>query len=128
MSYGVEAETGRAVNGIEMSGRSGETCSPFFGISGGVEDAIDRHCPCGVFVENRVGESTDDTATIISENLRVDLRGTADRLDAGIDTAEEFFSQADSATFVPAVGFLDILLRFRCDYEFSGHNDSAPVV
>src|ERR1051326_5156528 len=45
----------------------------------------------------------------------------ANRKNASIDTAEEFFAQPRLLFLVPSVGFVNVLLGFRQKDEISGH-------
>lgn len=86
-------------------------------------DAVKRHRPVGILIEEGVGKSSDQDPSIVFVNFRVKFGHATDALDASVDTAQKLLSQAESTFFIPVIGIADILRGFRRKNEFSGHID-----
>jgi hypothetical protein len=77
-----------------------------------VEDAINRDHTARILVEDGIRELPHKAPPIVFVDDSVQLGAAEDLLGASIDAAQEFLAQADPPTFIPGIGFGDILFGF----------------
>jgi hypothetical protein len=87
-----------------------------------MEHTIDGDRPVDIFIEDSVREAARQGSAIILIDYCAHLGSTTDSFNAGIDAAQELFSQTRSPLFVPTVRVDEILLGLRCDNQISGHS------
>jgi hypothetical protein len=82
----------------------------------------------GVLIKDGVRESPYEGAPKILKDERMGFRGRANSLDTGVNAAQEVLPKTHALSFVPGIGFIEVLFGFLANDQFSGHAGSEYAV
>lgn len=102
--------------------------TPFIGIAGRMEHAMNGYPAFHMIVEDGVGKAAHQRPTIIVERDGVHPGSAAYRLNTGIDGGKEVLSQAGAAFFIPGVRPCEVLPNLRREVWIRGRNGCGPGV
>ena len=87
-----------------------------------MEDAIDNHFSASIFIEDRIGKSSHQCSSVVQVCLCEEFRHPKNYLNTCVHTIEKLLPQAGTSVLIPTICFINVLLGFGRDYQFSGHS------
>ncbi len=78
-------------------------------------------------VTKDVGKASNESLSNVLVDDRVQFRRLADAFEPGVDTRDEFVTQAGTLVFVSPVGFSQVVFRFRLNCQLV-HHDSPTIL
>ena len=89
-----------------------------------MKNAVNLYHLARIFIENRIGKSSQQCPSIVVIHFSVNFPGATNLLDACVDAGKKILAQSMPTILVPVLCLADVQLRFRCQNQISGHIDS----